>query len=445
MSRNGFPNGFLWGASTAAIQIEGGRNEENRCDSIWDVAPAKKIKNGDNCHVSADFYHHVDEDIAHMKEIGINSYRFSISWPRIVPEKGKINPEGLKFYSDLIDKLLAVGIEPLVTLYHWDLPLWVDKEGGWLSYDIIEYFNFYVKAVVDALSDRVKYWITFNEPQCFLMNGYMVGAHAPFKCNVFSLNKTSNIFMLTNKKAVDTIRSRAKRTPKIGLSFASGVYIPKDENGPKSIKEAYEKSFNKGMGVMNNRFWFDPIILGKKASAYGIFHTKKRDLKDIKTDLDFLALNNYEAFNYSFMGGDKDIDRSKLNRTSMGWVIDGRSLYWDLRFMYERYHLPMIITENGMADDDEVIDDRVHDKKRCDFIDEYLLNVKRAVEEDIPVFGYQYWSLLDNFEWAEGYKPRFGLIYVDYSSDNKTRILKDGAYHYRDIIASNGSILGEKK
>lgn len=438
---NRFPDDFLWGVSTAAAQIEGGYHEDGRTDSIWDAAPSKKIKNGDNSHIGCDFYHHVDEDINHLKEIGVNSYRFSLSWSRIISEKGKVNEKGLSFYSNLIDKLLANNITPLVTLYHWDLPVWVEQEGGWLNKKTIDYFNDYVRVVIDALSDRVTYWITFNEPQCFLMNGYMVGAHAPFKKNIFSLNKTSNVFMLANHKAVQTIRERAKKTPKIGLSFASGVYIPKDEKNPKSIKEAYEKSFNKGMGVMNNRFWFDPILLGKYASAYGIFHTKRKDLDNIKVDLDFLALNNYEAFNYSIMGGDKDIDKSKLNKTSMGWVIDGRSLYWDIRFMYERYKLPIIITENGMADNDVVVNGKVADKKRCDFIDEYLSNVKRAVVESIPVFGYQYWSFMDNFEWAEGYTPRFGLMHFDFTSENRTRTLKDSAYHYRDIILCRGENL----
>lgn len=442
MKNSRFPEKFLWGVSTASAQIEGGRNEGGRTDSIWDVAPKNKIKDGCDYHNGPDFYHHVDEDIESMRKIGVNSYRFSISWSRIYPQNGQLNEEGIKFYSDLVDKLLKNKIEPIITLYHWDLPLRVDKEGGWKSKKIIDYFKEYAKAVVEALSDRVTYWLTFNEPTCFLMNGYMVGAHAPFKKNIFSLNKVSNIFMLTNYEAVNTIRKYAKLPPKIGLSFGSGVYIPRDENDPKSIEEARYKSFNVGMGVMNNKLWFDPIILGKAAKAYGgMYHTKKKDLPRIKVDLDFLALNNYEALNYASMAGDKDVDKSKLKLSSMGWVIDGRSLYWDLKFMYERYKLPILITENGVALEDEIKNDKVNDTIRSEYIDEYLINVKKAINDGVPVLGYQYWSLMDNFEWAEGYKPRFGLIYIDYAT--KKRTLKESAYHYGEIIKSNGSILGE--
>lgn len=434
-----FKSDFMWGASTSSAQIEGAYNEDGKGLSIWDIAPKEKIKNGDDMHTSSDFYHHKSEDIATMKELGFNSYRFSLSWPRIISEKGKVNEKGLKFYSDLIDELIANGIEPIVTLYHWDEPVWVEEEGGWKSESTIGYFEEYTRVVVDALSDRVKYWITFNEPQCFLMNGYMTGVHAPFKSNYLCLNKISNIFMRTNYVAVKTIRERAKKNPLVGLSFSSGAYIPKDEKDPMSIEKAKHDTFYKGMGIMNNRFWMDPILLGKSASAYGIFHTKKKDLSRIYTDLDFIALNNYEAFNYSNMGGDKDIDKSKLNLSNMGWVIDGRSLYWVVRFIYERYKKPIIITENGVALDDKVENGRVKDKKREEFMDEYLTGLKRASDEGIPLLGYEYWSLLDNFEWAEGYGPRFGLIHVDY--ETKKRIVKDSAYHYRDIIKSNGEIL----
>ena len=184
-----FGENFLWGAATAAAQIEGGCSEGGRTPSIWDVAPAEKIKNGENCHIAADHFHRMREDVALMKKLGLKSYRFSVSWPRVVPAPGKINAEGLKFYSDLVDELLAAGITPLVTLYHWDMPVWADALCGWESKAIIGHFLEYAAAVVDALSDRVKYWITFNEPSCFLMNGYMQGVHAPFKRHYLALPK----------------------------------------------------------------------------------------------------------------------------------------------------------------------------------------------------------------------------------------------------------------
>ena len=348
-----FGENFLWGAATAAAQIEGGCSEGGRTPSIWDVAPAEKIRNGENCHIAADHFHRMREDVALMKKLGLKSYRFSVSWPRVVPAPGKINAEGLKFYSDLVDELLAAGITPLVTLYHWDMPVWADALGGWESKAIIGHFLEYAAAVVDVLSDRVKYWITFNEPSCFLMNGYMQGVHAPFKRHYLALPKFTKIFMRTNAETVALIRKRAKKAPKIGLSFAAGAYIPKDEGDPVSVEEARKKTFNKGMGTMNNRWWMDPILAGRAVSAYGIYRNGGKRVKEFKVNFDFIGINHYEAFNYSFFGGDKDIDKSKLRKNSLGWVIDERSIYWTVKFVYERYRLPIMITENGIAWDDK--------------------------------------------------------------------------------------------
>ncbi len=439
MSKTVFPENFLWGAATSSAQIEGGYNEGGRTPSIWDVAPAEKIKNRENCLIACDHYHRYKEDVALMKKIGLKSYRFSISWSRIIPEEGKINEEGLAFYNNLINQLIKHGIEPIITLYHWDLPLWMHKKGGWLNRCIIENFAFYAKTVVEAFSDRVKYWLTFNEPSCFLMNGYMQGVHAPFKRKYLALPKFTKIFMLTNKKAVETIRKHGKEKPLIGLSFAAGAFIPKDEKDQNSIMLARKQSFYKGMGLMNNRWWMDPILLGNPVNAYGIYNISKSFAEKVKTKFDFLGVNHYEAFNYSSWGGEKEIDRSNLRTTSLGWVIDGRSIYWTLKFLYERYSLPILITENGMANDDKLMGGQVNDQVRSDFIDEYLRNVKKAIYEGIPVIGYHYWSLLDNFEWAEGYAPRFGLIHVDYKTQKRT--IKNSAYHYKRIIETKGGCI----
>ena len=271
------------------------------------------------------------------------------------------------------------------------------------------------------------------------MNGYMQGIHAPFKRNYLALTKLTKIFMLTNHTAAEIIRKYARQKPVIGLSFAAGAFIPNDENNQKSVMQARKKSFYKGMGIMNNRWWMDPILLGNSVRAYGVYHIRKKFAQRIKTEFDFMAVNHYEGFNYSLWGGEKNIDRTKIRTTSMGWVIDGRSIYWTLRFLYERYALPIFITENGMANDDRVINGQVNDKARSNFIDEYLGYVKKAIKEGIPVMGYLYWSLLDNFEWAEGYNPRFGLIYVDYETNQ--RIIKNSAYHYKKIIETDGECL----
>ncbi len=435
----GFPENFLWGAATASAQIEGGYNEGGRTPSIWDVAPEGKIKNGETCHTACDHFHRYKEDVAIMKELGLKSYRFSLSWSRIIPAEGKINQEGIAFYNSLINELIGAGIEPLVTLYHWDLPLWVDAYGGWESKKTVEFFVDYVKVAVDAFSDRVKYWITFNEPSCFMMNGYMQGVHAPFKRHYLSLPKFSKVFMRANCEAVKTIRKYAKRQPLVGLSYAASANIPKDENSRESVDEARKKSFYKGIGVMNNRWWMDPILKGEGVRAYGIYHIGKRFAQSVKTQFDFMGINNYEAFDFAAWGGDKSIDKSKLKQTSMGWVIDGRSIYWALKFIYERYNLPIMITENGMAWNDKVVNGEVDDKVRAEFMDEYLANVKRAIEDGVPVIGYQHWSLMDNFEWAEGYEPRFGLVHIDFATQKRT--VKNSAYHYKKIIETNGAII----
>ncbi len=431
-----FPEGFLWGASTSAAQIEGGYDEGGRTPSIWDLAPKEKIKDGSDCHFACDHYDHYKEDVAIMKKLGLKSYRFSLSWPRIISEEGKINEDGLAFYNLLIDELIKNGIEPILTLYHWDLPEWQHKKGGWLNKKVIDDFAFFVKAAVVAFSDRVKYWITFNEPQCFLMNGYMQGVHAPFKRDYLALPKFTKVFMLANAKAVKTIRENAKQKPIIGLSFAAGAFIPDDENDPSSIEKARKNSFFKGMGAMNNRWWMDPILLGKPVRNYLIYATKQKDMKDFKVDFDFIGINNYEAFNYALWGGDKNVDRSKFKKSFLGWVIDGRSLYWTLRFIYERYHLPIMVTENGIALADQAKGGVVSDPLREEYLDEYLSYMKKAMDDGVPVIGYQHWSLLDNFEWAEGYAPRFGLVHVDYKTFKRT--IKNSAYHYSSIIANNG-------
>ncbi len=440
MGESVFPKDFLWGAATAAAQIEGGWDCDGRTPSIWDVAPENKIKGGADCHTACDHYHRWQEDVALMKELGLKSYRFSLSWSRIIPEEGKVNEKGLAFYNALIDELLAAGIAPLITLYHWDLPVWMNQKGGWKTLEIRERFLEFAEVAVEAFSDRVKYWITFNEPQCFLMNGYMQGVHAPFQKDYLCFPKITRNFMLTNAAVVKLIREKAKTPPRIGLSFAAGAFIPANAHDPASVELARKKSFYKGMGTMNNRWWMDPILLGKPVCTYGVYRSRKKDMKHIQAKMDFIGINNYSAFNYSDWGGDRDVDTSNLPKNSLGWVIDGRSIYWTVRFLYERYKLPIMITENGMSNLDTVnAQGEVVDDIRIGYIDEYLRNLKQAISEGIPVLGYQHWSLMDNFEWAEGYDPRFGLIHVDYKTEKRT--IKKSGRHYAEIIRTNGEKL----
>lgn len=426
---------FLWGVATSAPQVEGAFNEDGKGLSIWDVASKEKIKDGSNTHIACDHYHRYKEDIKIMRDIGINSYRFSLSWPRIIPQEGKINDKGIKFYNDLINELIKNKIEPIVTIYHWDLPLWVNEKGGWLSKNIYKYFSDYVKVVAENFSDRVKYWCIINEPQCFIMNGYMVGAFAPFKKNPLKLNSlTKNCFKAVHEGVI-VLRKYAKKKPLIGFASASGAFIPKTEN-LSDIKDAENKSFNYKNGKLSNAWWCDPLILGKSVRAYGFYHLSNSFVKKVKTKFDFIAINTYAPFVNNWYG---KTDDPNVKSNSLNWVVDGRVLYWTTRFFANRYHLPILISENGYCDNDELIDGEVHDIKRIEFLKEYISYLDRAIEEGYDVIGYQYWSLMDNFEWAEGFKPRFGLVYIDYN-DNLKRIPKDSAYFYKKIIEDNGKI-----
>lgn len=432
-----FPQDFLWGTATAAAQIEGAYNEDGRTPSIWDTAPQGKIKRDETCHNACDHYHRWREDVQLLKELGVKSYRFSLSWSRIMPQEGVINPKGIQFYSDLIDALLENHIEPLVTIYHWDLPVWAQEKGGWLSKNIIPLFADYTKVVVDHFSDRVQYWMPMNEPQCFIMNGHMVGAHAPFQHRYLALPKLTRNCLMAFHGSCEVIRKYAKQPPKIGIAMATSAYIPKDES-PEAIAQAQTDSFSKGSGLMGNLWWSAPLLEGRAVRAYGVYSVGKKAAAKIKTDLDFIGINVYSPFQKGWYSTNESVPEEQKN--SMGWVNDGRCLYWAIRFWSERYNLPIMVTENGMCDRDKIASDgAVHDTKRIGYMKDYLSNVKRAVSERYPVIGYQYWSMLDNFEWAEGYEPRFGLIHVDF--DTYKRTPKDSYYFYQEVIASRGECI----
>lgn len=430
-----FPKDFLWGAASAAAQIEGAWNEDGRCPSIWDVA-GDHIENGQTCHTACDHYHRYKEDVALMKELGLKSYRFSISWGRIIPEKGRINPKGIEFYRNLISELRAAGIEPLVTLYHWDLPLWVHEEGGWPDPKIIDYYLEYVRAAVDAFSDQVQYWMTFNEPSVFIMLSYAVGTFAPFQKDIEACMEALRNMLLAHGKAVRLIRETARTKPVIGLAMAATTYIP-DSEDEEGLKDAAEKSFLSQVGEGSNSLYMDPIALGK-ASPILSQKLSEEDLKIISEPMDFVGVNVYQPSNPLL--NKEGYDTEKLPKTMLDWVIDGRCLYWTIRQYWERYHLPVMVTENGMANPDEVgADGCVHDEIRRTFLHDFLQGVSRAVDEGIPVLGYQHWSIMDNFEWCSGYGPRFGLIHIDYETQKRT--IKDSARYYAEIIRTNGEAL----
>ena len=439
-----FNKDFLWGAATAAHQIEGAYLEAGKSLNVWDALVNKdRVKHNENGRIACDHYHRFREDVAIMKEIGLNSYRFSISWARIIPDKsGRVNEKGIKFYTDLIEELRRAGIEPLVTLYHWDMPMWAYELGGWKNPEIISCFAEYVKVIVCALSDKVRYWITFNEPQCFVGLGHVVGVHAPFESVTdHEVSVITKNVMLSHGKAVEIIRQNAILKPLIGFAPTASISIP-TKDGRVNEQEAYDYTFDTEIWKCNSAAWWsDPMVLGKRPD--GMDFLSDEDLKTINKPLDFYGFNVYTLF---YPEWDKYKGAFLYNgapKTVNDWLIIPECLYWCAKFFYKRYGLPILCTENGIANPDFVMSDgKVHDPQRTEFLKAYLSEFLKAADEGVPVLGYQYWSLLDNFEWSAGYDPRFGLVYVDYRTQKRT--IKDSAYYYKTIIESNGENLKKR-
>lgn len=438
-----FSQDFLWGAASAAYQIEGAYDEDGKGPSIWDALSDGHIAHGDSGRIACDHYHRFREDVALMKQIGLKAYRFSISWPRVMPEEGKVNEKGLDFYRSLVDELLSAGITPLCTLYHWDLPLWVHEKGGWLSDSVSEEFAAFAAVVVEALSDKVSYWMTFNEGTSFIGEGYLHGTHAPFESipagseeeaeKVLILTKN---LLLAHARAARVIRETAILPPQIGIATDSTLFMPESET-EEDIQKAREKTFADNLNHYYLNWWLDPIMKGE---AHPRLHKmlSASEMALIHQPLDFLGWNCYLANNYNDSPDAKPWPG--MPRTNMGWAVTPDALYWGVRFIHERYGLPIIISENGVAIIDFKMDDgRVHDPQRIQFMKWYLRGLKRAADEGYPIKGYMAWSIMDNLEWAHGFDKRFGLIYVDFRTQE--RILKDSAYWYADLIQTNGESL----
>ena len=433
-----FDDNFLWGAATSAAQIEGAWNENGRTPSIWDNPPARKIKYGENPSVACDHIHRYKEDIALMKELGLKSYRFSVSWSRVMTESNCVNEKGLQFYSDLVDELKRNGIEPLCTLYHWDMPLWVYKQGGFMSEKTVQYFADYVRTVVEALSDRVRYFMTINEPSVFFSAGYGSGDHAPFEKAFYKAPRLMKNILLCHAKAVETIRKYAKCEVKVGVALAVTAYIPPKEP-PDEIEKARKITFSNGLKIFDSNIWADLILQGRTDDKMTERLLGNKVLAQGCPKLDFVGVNVYRPLNYTCSAKYRQVPAAGIPRNALGWELCPSTLYWVLRFFSERYNMPIMVTENGVClHDAQLSDGAVNDGARVAYLQEVLQGVKRAVEEGVPVIGYQYWSLMDNFEWAEGYDPRFGLIYVDFKTQQRT--IKASGYYYKKVIATNGEL-----
>lgn len=439
----GFSENFVWGAATASFQIEGGYESRGEC--VWDMFCRKEnaVAFNHDGKIACDHYHRFKEDVKIMKDLGLKAYRFSVSWPRILPEgTGKINPEGIAFYNALIDELIKNDITPYMTLFHWDYPLALYRKGGWLNPESPKWFSEYTKILMDNFSDRVSHFITLNETLCFIGVGHANGEHAPgLKLSEEEVLLAAHNALKAHGMAVRTIRKYSKTSPVIGYAAVGEEKVPAS-NSKEDIAKAYEEMFKPcNPHYWGNAMWIEPIMTGKYDDE--MLDTFKKfnieitddDMKLISEPIDFLGLNIYTAPRVPYIA-----PKVGFEQTAIGWEVVPESLYWGAKFYYERYKKPIYITENGMANIDFISEDgKVHDPQRIEFLRRYLKELKKAANEGVEIGAYFQWSLLDNFEWAEGYQKRFGIVYVDYPTQK--RIPKDSAYWYSDVIKTNGENL----
>jgi beta-glucosidase len=452
MTSYSFPKGFVWGAATSAYQIEGATGEDGRGESIWDrfSRTPSKVEGGSNGDVACDHYHRWKGDVALMKRLGLHAYRFSIAWPRIVPTgRGALNASGLDFYSRLVDDLLDKGIEPYPTLYHWDLPQRLQDEGGWATRATAGAFVEYADAVSRKLGDRVRQWITHNEPWCASMLGYQTGRHAPGLTDWPAALAASHHLLLSHGWAVPVLRANS-RSAQVGITLnlcpaVAASASPEDQDATRHFDGYF------------NRWFLDPLYHGSYPSDVvadyidrGYFDPAKlkflqsSDLKAIAAPTDFLGVNYY---NRAIVRSDRIPEDKNRPRTvtpaperewtDMGWEVYPSGLFQTLARLAVEYSVPkMYITENGASYADGPDEHgRVADERRLRFIRDHLLEAHRAIEVGVPLAGYFAWSLLDNFEWERGYGQRFGITWVDYATQERTP--KDSALWYRQVIEAN--------
>lgn len=450
-----FRSDFIWGAATASYQIEGAAHEDGKGESVWDEfcrIPGVVYENHSG-ETACDHYHHYKDDIALMKTLGLQAYRFSVSWPRIFPGgTGKVNEAGLQFYQNLIDELIQNGITPVVTLFHWDYPAALQKLGGWLNPESPIWFEKYAEVIAKSFAGKVKCYFTLNEPQCFVSLGHGNGIHAPG----LRLSDSDNFLvahhmLLAHGRAVKALRKYGGSDLKIGIAQNGRVCTPLTESAgdiEAARKATLSVPDNCYDAIFSVKFWSDPIFKGeypaicREKFADVMPEIQQGDMELIQQPLDVFALNVYHStcVKQEGSGWKNVLFPAGFRRTAMSWPVSPECMYWYTKFLYEEYKKPIIISENGMSAHDAVsLDGKVHDPNRVDFLHRYLLSLKKAADEGIDILGYFQWSLMDNFEWASGYNERFGLIYVDYQTQN--RIPKDSAYWYKEVIEKNGANL----
>jgi beta-glucosidase len=447
-----FPQGFVWGAATAAYQIEGSPDTDGRGPSIWDTfthTPGT-IANGDTGDVAADHYRRFSSDVALMASLGLPAYRFSVSWPRIQPGgKGPANPAGLDHYERLVDELTAHGIAPSLTLYHWDLPQELEDSGGWGTRDTAARFAEYASLVAERLGDRVPMWTTLNEPWCSAFLGYAAGVHAPGRTDPALSLRAAHHLLLAHGFGTEALRATLPTDAQVSITLNLGAVMP-------GATSAAATDAVRRIDGLANRLFLDPLFRGHypadvvrdtEALTDWSF-VSDGDLVAISAPLDTLGINYYTPTlvdagparpGPSPWPGCAHVHMVDQPgpATAMGWTIDAQGLRAVVHRVHEEYApIPLMVTENGAAFDDEVGADGVRDHERIAYLRDHLAVVHEAIESGVDLRGYFVWSLLDNFEWAYGYAKRFGIVYVDYRT--QARVWKDSAHWYRQVITTNG-------
>ncbi|GIF77708.1 GH1 family beta-glucosidase [Asanoa siamensis] len=445
-----FPDGFRWGAATAAYQVEGAAQADGRSPSIWDTFARTpgKVDFGHNGDVACDHYHRFADDVALMADLGLGTYRFSVAWPRIKPDGGgPVNPRGLDFYDRLVDALLAAGIEPMVTLYHWDLPQVLEDRGGWTNRDTAHSFAELAAATVARLGDRVSAWTTLNEPWCSAFLGYASGAHAPGRRDPRAAFEAVHHLLLAHGEGVSALRAGGAREVSLTLNLTR--VAPHDPTDPHDQAAALL------IDGLQNRIFLDPVLKGgypadmrelfERFGAAGVI--RDGDAETIAAPIDLLGVNYYQpsvvaaqvgAPPNPVYPGSEGIAYPAQDApvTAMDWPVDPSGLGDVLvRLSVDYPGTPLIVTENGASYVDTLVDGRVADPDRVEFFDGHVRAVHDAIRRGADLRGYLAWSLLDNFEWAYGYDKRFGLIYVDYAT--QARVPKDSALWFREVIRRN--------
>jgi beta-glucosidase len=439
-----FPDGFVWGAATAAYQIEGAATEDGRGPSIWDAfshTPGK-VAGGDTGDVACDHYHRYAEDVRLMSSLGLRAYRFSVAWPRVQPAgSGPVNGKGLDFYDRLVDELLKAGISPYVTLYHWDLPLALERLGGWANRDTAHRFAEYAAAVHARLGDRVTTWTTLNEPWLTAFLGYAAGIHAPGRTEPAAAFRAAHHLLLAHGLATAELRTAGAREIALTLNLSP-------VEGPEQAAHLVD-------GLMNRHF-LEPSLRGRYPDDVlaiaerhgGLGHIHDGDLTLINQPIEIIGINYYnpsavslrpgEPANPAFPGSEGIFFEPATGpTTAMGWPIVPEGLTsLLLRLSHDYPDVGLLVTENGAAFDDTVEDGAVHDRERLAYLDGHLRAAHAAIQAGVDLRGYLVWSLLDNFEWHDGYRRRFGIVYVDF--ETQRRLPKDSGLWYRDVIRWNG-------